>query len=242
MQKTGIAVAIVLCLAQAVYSENLPNLQIVGEEVKVAGSESSCWITLGIENTGTQNSLLSWQVVLQIVPVGNAPSNAFFNDLPMPADYTPIHYVFDDSSFGIGRSDVTPHVTSFSDMVLNGVEVPSSGKNLLRLNLTSPDAVGTYDIVLAPYSGPETGSYWLDNYWGAHAFDVAPPPERPDDVVATVVFSAIPEPPSGLMLLSGVVAMTLLGVVCRRHSPHTGPFCCRTRPVKSFDVKANRFP
>lgn len=246
MWKTGITAAFLSCFAQTAYSEYL---RIVGQ-TWMAGSEPSCSITLEIENTGPPDVLLSgWQLVLQIVPVGDAPENASFAYL---LDYTPTDYVFGSQSFGISRSGASPTLTTFLDFSTapdGAVHVQPPNNNLLQFSLISPDAVGTYDIVLAPCNEPDIGSHWLDSDWGAHAFDVAPPPERPDNVVATVVFSAIPEPPSSLMLVSGVVAMTLLGVVCRRHSPRVDQFCCwrivgphiRTRPVKLSDVKADCF-
>ncbi len=234
MQKTGIAVAIVLCFAQTAYSEYL---RIVGQ-TWIVGSGFSCSVTLEIENTGPPDVLLSgWQLVLQIIPVGDAPGNVFFDNL---SDYTPTDYVFRSQSFGISRSGASQTLATFLDFSTapdGGVHVQPPNNNLLQFSLISPDAVGTYDIVLAPCNEPDIGSHWLDSYWGAHAFDVTPPPERPDDVVATVVFSAIPEPPNGLMLVSGVVALMLLGVAGRRCPHCAGLFCCQ-RIVGSYSASS----
>lgn len=219
MRNVYIFATLTWCCTQTLFAENLSNLQIVGDEVVVDAPGVSCWITLGIENTGTEERMFSWQAVLQIVPVDDAPSNVFFDDLPSSKDHEPVNYVFSDDSFGIALSDVAPYVTLFSDFVFNSVEVPSSGKNLLQLKLTCPAAFGRYDIYLLPNNEFDTGSFWYDSSGAIHEFGMIPVSDRPDShVVVSVEFNAIPEPSSIVMLVSGVAAILLLVIACRKHS------------------------
>jgi hypothetical protein len=211
MWKLLITTWVVSWLAQTACAE--PILQIVGETWP-ADSETTCSVTLRVNSQGTEDVPLSlWQVVCQIVPSTDSPSSAFFTDLP-ESDYTPAsHFVFQNESSGVFRSDESPLGTLFGAISLSagGETLQPSDTNLLHFSLTSPDAVGTFDIVLVPYTATDTGSFWSDANGTSRPFEVAPPPGRSPGVVATVVFSA-PEPSSGLTLLSGVGALILMGV------------------------------
>jgi hypothetical protein len=219
MWRTGVAAAIALCFAQATCAENLPNLLIVGEEA-AAGAESSCWVTLRIQNTGISDRLSGWQLVCQVVPLGDASGTVSITDFATPSEY-----VFSDGSWGIDSvydpafGDIFfDTAKSKSDDLPYGVEVPPSGKNLLQIKLISSDAVGSFGILVVPDDGTGTYSNWIspDPLPMPNNFDVAPVPGGPEGVVASVEFGSVPEPPGSLMLVSGAVAMMLFGVAYRR--------------------------
>lgn len=213
MWKTSVGTVVILWFAQTAHGGPL---QIIGETWQ-ADSESSCSVTLKAASPGLEGvSLSCWQMVCQIVPTIGSPTNAFFTELP---DYTPAsHFVFGDQSSAY-RGDESPSGTAFGAFSADpsgSVNVQPPNTNLLQFSLTSPNAVGTFDIVLAPYIEPEFGSFWIDSLGQAQPFSVVSPPGRPDGVVATVVFSAIPEPPNGIMLLAGLTALTLIWVARRK--------------------------
>lgn len=212
MWKTSVGTVVVLWLAQTAYGEPC---RIVGETR--ADSEISRFVTLKVENPGSEGiSMSSWQLVCQIVPTVDSPKNAFFTKL---SDYTPASYFVFGNQSGAYRGDDSPLGTAFwaFSASLSGVEVQPPNTNLLQFSLTSPDAVGTFDIVLTPYAEPETGSFWIDSSGKLQPFDAG----RSDRVVATVVFSAIPEPPSGPMLLSGFAAFLVSAWGARRKLFHS---------------------
>ena len=219
MQKTILGATLFLSVAHMVCADSPPNLQITGEEITVNATQSSCWLTLGIENTGITNSLLSWQVSLQIVPIGAAPDTAVFTELD---DYTPTNYVFGSFSWGIIRSDMPAGDADFSDMAKSGFDgtVPSSGKNLLHLLFMCPDATGRFDIRLVPYNELEyTGSFWSDNNFITSPFDVVPVSDRPgSDIVASIEFLPVPEPSTILMLASVIISVIINALEWRRFS------------------------
>lgn len=215
MWKSCIANIIVLCFAQVVCAERL---QIVGK-TWFAGSASSCSVILEVENNGPHDVLLgSWQLVCQIIPVGDSPTDAFFTGL---TDYTPASdFVFGNKFFGVFRNPDNQLGTpfyAFSTDPNGGVDVQPPNTNLLLFDLTSPNAVGTFDIALAAFTEPDIGSYWSDNNGNAHTFDIAPPPGRPSEVVATVVFSDVPEPSTGFIMLLGMISSILFWFTRRRH-------------------------
>lgn len=223
MWKIPIGIVVVLLLAQTAYAGPL---QIVGETWQV-GSESSCSVTLKVENQGSLDVLLSsWQLVCQIVPAIGSPKNAFFTDL---SNYTPASYFVFGNQSSAYRGDASPLGTAFfafSTDLSGSVDVQPSNTNLLQFSLTSPDAAGTFDIVLTPYADSELGSFWVDGSGELQPFDVKAPLGRSAGVVATLVFSAIPEPPSGLMLLSGVALLILIWVARRKPFHCEGSCCC----------------
>ena len=215
MWKFTISVAIVLGFVQTTHGEYLHILRNTWEP----DSGSTCLVTLSVQNDGPQDILLaSWQLICRIVPVGNSPTDAFFTDL---SDYTPADkFVYHDQYLGVYRGSDTSDGTSFTAFSLNlngGELVQPPDTNLLTFGITSPSALGTFDIVLTPPTDPETGSYWLDNNFAAHTFDSIPSLASSDVIVATVVFSAVPEPASSIVLLSGAFAL-LLWTACRKRS------------------------
>ena len=247
MWKTTIAAAIVLGFAPTSQGEYLHILRNTWH----TESGPTCLVTLSVQNDGPEDILLAtWQLVCQIVPVGNSPTDAFFTSLP---NYAPSNnFVFDDQFLGVFRESDSSSRTSFSAFSINqdgGVFVQPPDTNLLTFGITSPNATGTYNIVLTPPSKSETGSYWLDSNWGTHTFDARPSSESPDVIVATVVFSTVPELPSGFVLLSGAFPL-IIWFACRNPLYLPKSLCCRrirtvrvrTQPLpQSVGTRATRF-
>jgi hypothetical protein len=210
-----IAVAIVLCFAQTADAEWLSNLEIVGGSTTVVGSDSSCWVTLQITNTGTTDAMLAWQLVVKIAPADNATGTVSIVDYAAPPNY-----VFSSSS--ITSSSASPLGSTYTDFASDGVGtvVSSSGDGLIQLKLSSSNAVGYFNVVLVPdVYNDDTGSIWLSSE-AVYDFVSA------DQIVASVNFgTAVPEPSSGLMLLSGVAALMLLGVARKRLRHYSGSSC-----------------
>ena len=204
MWKTGITAAVAFFCSQTIFAENL---QITAAGVDwEAGPEQSCWVTLRVDNTGTPDNLLIWQLVFQIVPIGDASGVVSIAGFSKPPAY-----VFGADSPAIVSSSDSPLGPAFSGMandLTNGVDVPPSGKNLLQLQLTSQDAVGRFDIVVAP-NDTGFGSNWLPPSFVPQNFDVTSFPGRPERVVESVVFSSLPEPSNSSMLLWVIVVLTL---------------------------------
>ncbi|MHB1034073.1 MAG: hypothetical protein ACYC35_08385 [Pirellulales bacterium] len=238
MRKITIAATVVLCLAQIARAESLANLRIVGEQVKISASESSHWLTLGIENTGIEERPVVWQVVFQIVPVDDSTGTVVIKDFARPPAY-----MFGDAAYEIIRSDQSPLGTTFSGATsdLAGAEVLSTGMNLLQIELASSDATGRFDIVAVSDEQIDLGSNWISPEFNAYEFAVVPVSDRPQTrVVASVEFISAPEPPSGLMLLAGVATLAVPWVARRKPSQRNGLPCSRrivgscahTRPIQ----------
>lgn len=199
MWKAAIAVVVGSCCAHIACAGVM---QITESEVTwpTASESSSCWVTLGIEHTGTPDWLLVWNLVCQVGPIDGASGTAFVTNFAKPVDY-----VLGDDSLGIGQSNDSPLGYMFSDVagdVINGVEVPDNGKNLLQIQLTFSNAVGRFDLVIVP-NDTGLGSNWLSSTGLQQEFDVVYAPGRPQGVVASFVF--VPEPSCSLLLLPGAV-------------------------------------
>jgi hypothetical protein len=253
MWRTGIAAATVLCFACAVRADftppTPPNLQIRGEEV-TADSELSCWVTLGIENTGVPDKLAGWQLVLQIVPVDD-PHHATvlipnINDESYPhPDVTTPHYVFSSSDYFSHLSYLDSaygDVYYFGDMAsdpLVGEEVPASGKNLIRFQLTSSD-IGRFNILAVPDDGTGTYSAWVAADSTLRSFDVVAVDGQPQWAVASVVFGT-PEPHSAAILSSGLVVAVLYWQLFRK-GRRLGSVVPLLRRLDVLQVKTVDFP
>jgi hypothetical protein len=214
MWQSLIATLVFCYLAQIACAE--PVLQILGETWQ-AEADTTCSLTVKVTNPGSDDVQLSgWQLVCHIVPSAGSPTNAFFTELPN-ADHTPTaSFVFQAASTGVvrGGNESLPG-TFFGAQSLaesgEGEAVHPDTFNLLHFNLTSPDATGTFDIVIQPCIGSDWDSCWIDSSLTVHPFEITAPFGRSPSVIATVVFPA-PEPSSGLTLLSGAAAIILMGV------------------------------
>ena len=209
-----IAVAIVLCFAQTADAEWLSNLEIVGGETPVVGSGSSCSTTLNITNTGTTDAMLAWQLVVKIVAADGTTT------VPIVDGVAPTkNYVF--SSGSITLSSKSSLGSTFTDAASDGVGVvvPSSGDSLIQLNWSASDAIGPFSVVLvSDINNDYTGSFWISSDGTPYEFVSA------DQTVASVNFgTTVPEPSSGLMLLSGAAAFVLFGIARKRLRPLLRP-------------------
>lgn len=181
-------------------------LQIVGADA--VSTKVSCQITLGVENTSETAVLLTgWEVALRIVPTDNTTSTAFFSNLDT---YTPENYVF--SNGPVHRADLTDDAGEiqflfYSDIhYLSGDEAVLGKANLLSFALTCPSDTGSFNVVLdteSPYS------YWMDTNFESHGFEVVSASELQNNVVASVEFASVPEPPNALILASASLAWGL---------------------------------
>ncbi len=198
MLKKCLFVLIVMGVPHSLRAE----LQIVG--VDAVSTKVSCQITLGVENTSETDILLTgWQVALQIVPTDNTTSTAFFSNLDT---YTPENYVF--SNGPVFRSEIpdTGETLFYSDVYLSSDESLPGKANLLSFGLTCPTDAGSFDVVLV---AELSYSYWMDTNFESHDFDVVSVSELQNNVVASVEFVTVPEPPNVLILASASLAWGL---------------------------------
>lgn len=212
MWKSRIAAVILSCFAQAACAENLQLFPREAQWVSdpVPSYAVTLAVTLGVENTGIDDDLVGWQVLCQIVPVGEVSGTVSFAFGPWPAYYKPSYYVL-PSSNGIEPAEMTLLGQPFSDIATDppSVNVQGSDNNLLRLNLTSSDAVGRFDIVVVPYDEVQgTGSIWY-GVSSMYGFDIVPE----SCVMASLEFPHVPEPASVLILLSGMISLVLFRLV-----------------------------
>lgn len=213
MRRTALATAMLACLALSVRADTPANLKIVGQNV-ATNSRTSCWITLGIENTGTVLPLSAWQLVLQIVPVnlpmgtvsitGIATPSYVFGDGPTANFYWDPSYSFGDL---------------FTDLADNPpVPVPANGRNLLQIHLTSSDAIGRFNILAVHDDGSGMCSNWVSSDLVPRNFDIASIDGAQKDIVASVQFGVVPEPSGGCLLGSGLIGIAVIAVLChQRH-------------------------
>jgi hypothetical protein len=217
----------VLCFASVSHAAASPSLQIVAEKANATTGASG--IKLNIENTGVEDSLLLWQLAFQIVPVKGRSSGS----VSVKSVSTTSDYLF-ENSFGITENSSAPYF-AYCDMgldssdtltaALKAVEVPSSGKSLLQIELNCSGASGDFDVVIIPNNHSYTGSYWTavdqQDQQTQHDFTVVPVSGiQIQTETGEVNFSVVPEPPCGRMLLSGVLSFAFLVFVWRQRCPH----------------------
>ena len=219
MWKISLALAVVLLCVSTAFAVDL-NLQLSGEQA-TADSNSSCWITLRVANTGIEKQLRMWSLLLEIVPDFGYSGSVSIADFAKPADY-----VFGDLSVGI-----FPFTEGymFSDGYYNeanpssgGIDVSSSGANLLQIELMPVNAKGRFNVLVVPNDDNGVGSNWISDDGETHDFSIASVSDRPNTaIVASVEFGVVPEPPCGRILLSGIVVLTLLGFARKKWSHRT---------------------
>lgn len=208
MLKIGLGCVFALAIAQTVHADQLT---IIARPITWTSGEVPFYITIGVYNTGTPQTLSGWTLVCTIAGVEGATGSVAFGD---PA--APTNDIFADNSYAGILPSYSPTLgTIFSNVAISPVEIQETAGTLNLVDLTlfpSPDARGRFDVTVVPDDGTGTGSNWLDAAYLPQSFNVAAPAGRPDGILASVVFP-VPEPSSGVILSMAI----LLSLVARRY-------------------------
>ena len=169
----------------------------------IGGAVPSYSITLGIDATDTSATIGLWQLSCLIIPEGNAHFLLDPSDLVTP----PRNYLFGEDSLGISWSNASSPSITFFDFTMDPVEVTGNDKNLLQIEVASGGATGSFELAIVPYDANNpNGSYWQSDLFSDYqAFDVVSPLVPGSNVVASLVFPAVPEPSIIYMLSSGLI-------------------------------------
>lgn len=188
------------------------DLRVVGQDVDWSpGGQASPHYVLAIENiTKTTDKLGGWQLSLQAVPAPGATGTLQFASLTKPSNY-----VLGEAATGITFPFFSPPSDTTGvvfDDVFPAVTVAEVGQNLLDIEVVSNNAQGRFDIMMLP--GATIGSCWFSEdaqvmeYYGAPFLDG---PVR----VGSITVSPVPEPASGVLIVTVVVA-GVMGCSARR--------------------------
>jgi hypothetical protein len=187
-------------------------LSIVGQDATwTADADPSCWFLLGITSTAGTSSLTGWQLTCEIVRDQYASGDVWFDSVKEPPSY-----VFDGNVFPIAswidpdtaHSFFAADASVTNDGEARPVDVDSVVVNLLQIELKSYQASGRFDIHIVG-NGEASGSVWFSTASGMSSFDLAP---GSDGVVQSLVFGAVPEPSTMVLLASaGIVFIVGFG-------------------------------
>ena len=185
----------------AVFLSNVASggdLSIVSQDLSWSPTtEPSPQLFIEINNdTGTEDLLLAWELMLEIVPDENATGTVEFMSAGEPLDY-----LFPSGSTGIAPEFIGPSDTigPLGDAYFLGVIVPARpepGRNLLQIDfVASPDAAGEFDIfVVADEQG---SSSWYSSDFAPRVYLDMPFGGEPVNVGSVWVVSE----PSSIVLL-----------------------------------------
>jgi hypothetical protein len=186
-------------------------LSITGEDLVWNQLDPSPIYIVGIQNLeASTDPLFAWSLGLEIVPDAGAVGTLQFDSATLPPDY-----LLDGRSGGLtpALSGPTTSIAPIgdSDSDFTGIEVPSTGKNLLATTLVaSPDAQGLFRIFAV--GDPFTGSNWFsDDFENTRAFANVPFTGGPVEIGSITI---VPEPSTAALATIGFVAIGVIIAHC----------------------------